>query len=111
MGNAGRLDRVVLFQRPETADDGFRTETVFVQHGGPVAARKTDVSDAERVRSGEVSATITTRFIVRYSPFTRQITPKYRLTCEGLDYDITGIKEAGGRRAWLEITAAARSDK
>jgi hypothetical protein len=57
-----------------------------------------------------VQANITTRFRVRWSTFTAGITPKDRLICEGVEYDITGIKDIG-RREFREITAAARADK
>lgn len=108
---AGELDRTVTFQRSTVSDDGFRQELTWAAHGGPVRARKTDLSDGERWRAAEVSAVITTRFVVRYNRFTIDLTPKDRLLCEGQEYDITGIKEVGGRRRWLEITAAARADK
>jgi head-tail adaptor len=56
-----------------------------------------------------VQANITTRFVVRYSAFSAGITPVDRLTCEGQEFDIVGIKQIG-RRDFLEITAAARAD-
>lgn len=58
-----------------------------------------------------MQASVTTRFVVRWSPFTRDLSPRDRLTCEGFEYNIVGIKEGEGRRQWLEITAAARSDQ
>jgi SPP1 family predicted phage head-tail adaptor len=110
MGNAGAIDRQIQFQRATSADDGYGVVTSWANHGGLQWASKADVSDGERWRASEVSAIITTRFVVRYSEFTRGITPKDRLTCDGFSYDISGIKEIDGRRKWLEITAAARSD-
>jgi len=108
--DAGSLDRLVQFQRATITDDGFSQVETFTAHGVPVWARKTDISDGERFRAGEVAANITTRFVVRWSDFTRDLSPKDRLTCEGRVYDISGIKEPEGRRQWLEITAAARAD-
>jgi SPP1 family predicted phage head-tail adaptor len=108
---AGRIDRRIQFRRYTTSDDGFTSgDKTWADHGSPVWASKTDVSDAERWRAGEVAAQITTRFMVRYSTFTSGITPKDRLVCDGVTYEITGIKEGEGRRQWLEITAAARAD-
>lgn len=107
----GDLDRTVVFQRSTIVDDGFRQEPVWSTHGGPVRAKKTELSDGERWRAGEVSAGVTTRFVVRYNSFTIELTPKDRLLCEGREYDITGIKEVGARHRWLEITAAARADQ
>ena len=107
---SGRLDRRVQFQRATTSDDGFTQVEAFANLGDPVWAEKTEVSDAERWRAGEVAASITCRFRVRYSTFSAGITPKDRLTSEGRTYDISGIKEIG-RQMMLEITAAARVDQ
>ena len=104
------LDRRVQFLRASLTDDGFGQVEVFEPHGAPEPAAKKDVSDGERWRAGEVQAHITTRFTVRWYAFTADLTPRDRLTCEGRSYDISGIKEVGGRRRWLEITAAARAD-
>jgi SPP1 family predicted phage head-tail adaptor len=106
---AGALDRRVQFQRATLADDGLASSEVWDDHGLPVWASKQDVSDGERYRASEVSAQLTTRFQVRWSMFTADITPKDRLTCEGITYNIVGMKEIG-RRVGREITAAARID-
>jgi SPP1 family predicted phage head-tail adaptor len=110
MGSAGPLDRRVQFQRATLTDNGLEQVETFANHGSPVSARKTDVSDGERARAGEVQAHITTRFLVRYSTFTAALTPKDRAVSGGVTYDISGVKEGAGRRQWLEITCAARSD-
>lgn len=103
------LDRRVQFRRATLGDDGFAQGETWANHGGPVWASKADVSDGERWRAQEVAAHVTTRFQVRSSAFTRGLTPKDRLVCDGLTYDISGIKEVG-RLNRLEITAAARVD-
>lgn len=107
---APRLDRQVQFRRAVLADDGLSMVETWADHGGIVWAAKKDISDSERWRAGEVSANISARFLVRYSAFAGDITPKDRLVCDGVSYDITGIKEGDGRRQWLEITASARVD-
>ena len=104
-----RADRRVQFERYTDTDNGFGVVKDWVAHGLPVPAEKRDVSDAERMRANEVQAHITSRFRVRSSAFTRDLSPKDRLTCEGLVYDISGIKQLDRRRT-LEITAAARAD-
>ena len=108
---AGSLDRQIQLQRYTTSDDGFGAVEAWADHGFPVWAKKTDLSDGERLRASEVSASITTRFLVRWSSFTAGLTPKDRLTSEGRTYNIFGIKEGTGRRQWLEITASARTDQ
>jgi SPP1 family predicted phage head-tail adaptor len=105
------LDRRVQFLRATLADDGLSHVETFGPHGDPVWAHKTELSDGERWRAGEVAAHVTARFVVRWSHFTAGVTPKDRLTCEGRTYDISGVKEREGRRQWLEITAAARADQ
>lgn len=111
MIGAGRLDRRIQFRRATLTDDGYTSAAeTWADHGSPVWAQKTDVSDGEKWRAGEVQAGITTRFLVRWSAFSAAITPKDRLACAGVTYDIVGIKEGAGRRDWVEITAAARND-
>lgn len=112
----GKLDRRVRFIRAEMIDDGYtEVESWEVNdeprwHGEAVFASKKDVSDAERLRASEVQATITTRFVIRWSNWAAGLSPKDRLFCEGRTYDISGIKEVGDRRRWLEVTTSARSD-
>ena len=117
MMRAGRLDRRIQFRRAQVSDDGLTSAPAWSTAmpeadnlGTPIWAAKHDISDSERFRAGEVAASITTRFTVRWSSFTRSITPADRLVCEGTAYEITGIKEGPGRREWLEITCSARSD-
>ena len=110
MTAAGNLDRRVQFRRARLDDNGLIKAEVWEDLGRCVWASKRDVSDTERWRAAEVQAQISTRFVVRWSPFTAGVTPKDRLIAEGLEYDISGIKEVG-RREYLEITASARADK
>ena len=106
-----KLDRRVQFRRKALVNDGFGFTESWANHGQPVPASKEDVSDGERWRAGEVSAHVTTRFVIRWSAFADGITPADRLVFEGLEYDISGIKEPKGtRRKWIELTAAARND-
>lgn len=102
---------LIQFQRATLTDDGYGMSQSWADHGTPVWADKNDISDGERWRAGEVQAHVTTRFKVRYSSFTADISPADRLECGGTVYNIHGIKEpAGTRRQWVEITATARSD-
>lgn len=107
---AGNLDRRVQFRRAALVDTGLSKSEVFEDFGWPVWASKVDVSDGERLRAAEQQANISARFRVRWSPFVAGITPKDRLVCDGVDYDISGLKEIG-RREFREITANARSDR
>lgn len=116
--SAGILDRRVQFRRVAVGDDGFNSSRAWDLEtpannnlGSPVWASKTDIRDEERWRAGEVGATISTRFVINSSPFSRGVTPMDRLVCDGVIYEISGMKEIGGRRKRLEITAAARADQ
>lgn len=119
MDSAGKLDRRVQFRRATLVDNGFSTSLKWDtdnpesdNHGAPVWAQRSDVSDGEKARAGEVQASLMTRFMVRSSAFTRGLTPKDRLVTEGVTFEITGIKEPpGSRRQWLEISATARADQ
>ena len=106
MNGAGKLDRRVQFRRFTDGDDGFQTTKVWENHGSPVSAHKQDVSDGERMRAGAVSATLTARFEVRSSIFTRALTAKDALIYNGVTREIFGIKEIG-RNNRLEISTGA----
>lgn len=116
MVRAGDLDRRIQFLRAAIVDDGYSKSETWADEDGPtyhgsvIAAQKTDLSDGEKWRAGEIAATVSARFVVRYSTFTKGITPQDRLECEGVVYEINGIKEGQGRRQWLELTCTARSD-
>lgn len=103
-----RVYRVQFRRAAITADALGSTET-WDDHGYPVWADKQDISDGERWRAGEVAAHISARFRVPVSGFVLGITPKDRMVCRGLTYDISGIKEIVRDRE-LEFTAAARVD-
>lgn len=106
-----RLDRRVQFLAKALVSDGFGSAEVWTNSGVLQPANKQDISDGERWRAGEVQAHVTTRFVVRWSAFTATVTPAWRLVCEGVEYDIFGLKDyTEARNKWLEITAAARND-
>ena len=107
---AGKLDRILQVRRPTLTDDGFSQSESYSLLPERVPTHFVDVSDTERLRASQVQAMITSRFQVRFSTFTRSITPMDQLIFERRIYDIVGIKEVQGRRKMLEITAAARND-
>lgn len=108
---AVNLDRLVQFQRFTEHDDGYGVVEIWADHGGKIRAARRDVSDSEKATAGWTEATIVARFTIRSSEFSRDLTPKDRLTHDGLTWEIQGIKEAWlGRFRFLEITARARTD-
>lgn len=110
---AAALDHRVQIHRANRdtglVDDGVQAREAFAPHGGPVWASRRDISDGERWQAGQVNADVTTRFVLRGSPFACAITPRDRLECRGVMYEIMGIKIIG-RREWVELTVKAQVD-
>ncbi|WP_270921152.1 head-tail adaptor protein, partial [Parasedimentitalea psychrophila] len=77
--------------------------------GDPIWMDRFDEQVSEKWRSGLVSSGITSRFVVRCGVLASSITPKHRLQCAGVAYEIIGIKAGQGRRRTLEITAVAKA--
>jgi head-tail adaptor len=105
--DAGELDRRVTVLRSEIIDDGFSATSGEPTPVGRRWAKKTDVSDGEKVAAAAQGRTLTSRFLVRWDSLTAAITGDYHLECEGVVYEVTGTKEARGRRVGIEITAKA----
>lgn len=106
---AGQLDRRAQVLRAVSVDDGLQRRRGEFEPFGPLLwVGKRDIADAERFAAGSVRAVITTRFRLRWSPFSAGIRTTDRLECEGEVYEIVGIKEIG-RRDLIEITGKAAS--
>ena len=108
---AGRFDRRITLQRFTANTDAGSGEQVKVWTD--IATRwasKRDVSDSERVASAEVSAEISTRFVIRWETALRDLNPKDLLVFEGRTYEIVAVKEID-RRVGIEISAIARADQ
>lgn len=99
---AGELSVLVQFQRQDQAGD-------WADIGAPHPARRRDLRADERWRSGTVQAGVEARFTVRHTPFASTVTPRDRLVADGEAFEIVGVRDLG-RRRWIEITAASRTD-
>ncbi len=108
--NAGNLDRRVQFRRAALVNAAPGKGDHWQDHGPLISAARHDVTEEERFRWGALAATLSTRFHVRSTPFTRDLTPEDRLICEGIEFEITGITEVpeAGRRRLLEIAATRK---
>lgn len=109
----GKLDRWVTIQRATVTQDPGSGENV--ETWGTFATLRAaykPVSDGEKFSAGEVTATLSARFTVRWSTAWDDISSLDRLTFEGRNFDIVGAKEveAEGRRRFIEITTSARSE-
>lgn len=107
---AGELDRRITIDQAVTANNALNEPIQTWISLATVWAKVTPVSDGERMRASEVSAQITTRFLIRWSSAMSEVTPKDRVVYAGRTYDIFFVKEIG-RREGIEISAAARADK
>jgi head-tail adaptor len=107
---AGALRSRLTVLRRTVADDGFTSEVTGWTTVGVIAARKTDVSDGERLRAEQLGGEAGTRFLLRWSsPVARGITVMDRLTCDGVTWRITGVKDADYRQ-WIEVSAVRSLD-
>lgn len=107
--DAGRLDHRISIKRATTTTNGFNEPVYTWATLITVWAAVAPVNDAERLRAGETLAMKQTRFTIRYSTTAATIDPRDRLTFEGRDYDVNGVKDVG-RREYIEITATARAE-
>lgn len=101
------LNRRVQFRRFAGVDDGFQFVRTWSDLGSLIWAGRQDLTAVEKVAGGWIEASVVTQVFVRSSPFARGITVKDRLICDGLDFDIQGIR-AQGQRGLLIMTAVAR---
>lgn len=108
-GTAGKRDRRVTLERWGFSRDEWGNPVEGWTLLSRVWASKYDVSDTERLRASEVGSTLSTRFVLPWSKKVASLNTKDRLICEGTEYGIVGVKELG-RREYLEVTGAARSD-
>lgn len=107
--DAGELDRRIVLKRAAVAANAFNEPEYSWRVLATVWAAMTPVKDAERVRAGETLANMQCRFVVRWSATTATVDPRDRITFDGRDFDINGVKEIA-RREFLEITATARAE-
>lgn len=107
---ARKFDRRIIIERYTETQDEFGGDVKGWQVLISVSAARTDVNDSERLSSNQINSTLVTRFLVRHSVTASTINPKDRISFDGL-WDILGVKEAReGRKRYIEITAALRSD-
>ena len=109
---AGKLRRRLTLQRASISRDATGQvieDWVNLAWERTVWAHKQDVSDGERLAASEISATITTRFQIRYTPAVADLKPTDRAVYRGKVYDVAAVKEIG-LKVGLEISGAARAD-
>ncbi|WP_306043859.1 phage head closure protein [Mameliella sp. MMSF_3455] len=105
--NAGSLNRRIQIKRfTETGRDAYGGRIGDWQDfETPVAARRRDVSDAERLSAAAWDNKLVVRFVIRATSFGKSIERTDMILHEGIAYEIDGIKEVPDSRGFLEITA------
>lgn len=107
--HAGMLDRRITIRRASYTTSALNTE---IETWGDLTTVWANVSyrnSNEAVAAQQVSATLMTRFTIRYSSKVADVNPKDRIVFADKTYDIKGVYELG-RRQGLEIHAVARAD-
>lgn len=106
------LDRFITLERATSTQDDYGSEVKVWATLGPakIAANYKPVSDGEKMSAGEVGSMLSARFTIRYDSAWADVSALDRLVFEGKIFDIWGCKEVEGRRQFIEITAAARSE-
>lgn len=108
---SAKLDRRITLQRfTFTTDEGSGEQVKTWSDLATVWANYKPVSDGEKMQAGEVSATLSARFTIRYDSAWADLSALDRVVFEGRTFDIFGTKEVDGRRQFLEITTSARSE-
>ncbi len=102
----GDLDKRIAIMRAGKVDNGMATVDGEHTEIGRRWAKKTDVSDGEKMQAGENASLLTSRFLVLSDSLTRTITGEDRIAYKGRTYFVTGVKEAGEREDAIEITTS-----
>lgn len=109
--SAGAFDKRISIWRAALVDDG--TASVPGDPGLLTKrwAKKQDVSDGEKFKSGENAQELSTRWTVRSDAVTRTIGGGDIIKHKGIVYGVVGTKERQEREDVIEITTAARPDR
>ena len=108
---AGKRPYRLRLQRALVALDAFGNEERTWATVGTVWAAKHDLSGGERERMSEISSEVTVRFTVLHSELTEGLSPRDRMICRGLTYEVVAKREKSDDfRREIELDGAARDD-
>lgn len=105
-----KLDRRLRLERATKAQDEYGNDVPTWGELATVWCNYKPVSDGEKLAAGEVGATLSARFTIRYDSAWADLSAQDRCVFEGRTFDVFGVKEVEGRRQFLEITATTRND-
>lgn len=110
----GELDKRVRFERLLSGRDdmGGATEEGWFPLGPKYWAKRTDMSDGERIAAEEKAAVLMSRFVVRSTRMTRGVMAADRIVHKSAVFEITGKKDTtDGRNNFIEFTTVVRNDR
>jgi head-tail adaptor len=106
---AGDLDRRITILRPVEGDDGFQTVGGEPAELMTVWAQVTPIRDGERFAGGVLQATLTSRFLIRWSQAAAGILATDLIRHEGVLHGIAAPPKEVGRRVGIELTGTTWS--
>jgi head-tail adaptor len=103
------LDRRIAILEPIITVNSYNESVVSYRNYCNVWSAVEDKTGKEGIVSNSVRSEISTRFTVRWSEKLSTIDPRYSITYDDRDYNITVIRRIG-RRRWLQIDAIAQAE-
>lgn len=101
--------RVTLLRDDGEGQDDYGTPIEVWTTLATVWASWRRATARETLAAGEIGASVSDIFEIRYSSTVASLNPKDRLTYQGRTYDISGVTEIGFREG-MRIEATARAD-
>jgi SPP1 family predicted phage head-tail adaptor len=102
----GDLDRRLVLEAPDEADDGAGGVTRSYASVATVWAQLTPVSAHADIAAGSLGAIVTHRIVIRAG---REVTTFHRFRDGDRVFRIVAVRDSGDRR-FIEIAAAERED-
>ena len=105
-----RLDRPITLQRATSTTNSLNEPVVTWNNLTPrIMANRSYKNATEGISAQQISATLISRYIIRWESYYADLNAKDQLIDDGKTYSILAVYELG-RREWLEIHAIARVD-
>lgn len=105
----GKLDRRITLKQQSNSLDEFGQKLDQWSDIVTIWANITPDKGGEKALSGEIRASDVNKFKIRYSSVIASISPTWRISYQGKEYEISQINEIG-RKEGFEIIASARAE-
>lgn len=106
----GELRHRLLVEEPITSQNETGEEVIVWQSHGRVWGSIEPLNGREALQANMISAELTTRIRIRWSPVTDQLTAKWRLSHAGVFYDVISAAQINMGRREIEIMARSGRD-